>query len=228
MMRDGRHLDDNQLVGAYLDDAFGATPDGPPASRLHLRACPDCARRYELLAGSLQTAVREGMEEADAVFTPERLARQRDHVLRRLDQADRAARVLPFPAASVRSMPVAHGVARRWIAAAAAAGLILGLAAGRAIDGTAGASRLFARLTSTAPAASSPVASAPAPRSIGQPDGSADERFLVEVDAALEQSRVLELVAIDELTPRIVEAGTLSDLGGVRGATLDFPARAPR
>jgi hypothetical protein len=85
---------------------------------------------------------------------------------------------------------------RRWVAMAAACGLIIGLGAGRLIG---------------------PVPAAPAkawrpggPVSVSggaatvQPE--TDEQMLVEIDAALTRSRTKEFRALDELTPRVADA----------------------
>jgi hypothetical protein len=71
--------------------------------------------------------------EADEIFTPDRLAAQQAVISRRLEAAERPARVIAFPkfpaGSTGKSAPV-----RRWIAAAAAAGLLVGLGLGQIMD----------------------------------------------------------------------------------------------
>jgi hypothetical protein len=141
------------------------------------------------LAASLETLRDEAITEADAAFTPERLAAQRAHILRRLENADRPARVLPFPLAH-RTTPVRQPTARRWIAAAAAAGLFVGAIAGKFID----------------PWAVGRGAGRPQVVSQGQPALSAlpdwsEEDFLLDVELALERPVIDGLETIDAMTP---------------------------
>src|SRR5688500_4344009 len=68
--------------------------------------------------------------EADAVFTSERLARQQAKILQRLEQDGRPARVIAFPGHGQDPSATRARPATRWIAAAAAAGVVVGLLAG--------------------------------------------------------------------------------------------------
>jgi hypothetical protein len=77
----------------------------------------------------------EAMIEADAVFSPARLEAQREQILARLEHIAHPARVIPFPAAATQNLAMFTGPqVRRWIAVAAAAGLIIGLTVGRIAD----------------------------------------------------------------------------------------------
>ena len=58
---------------------------------------------------------------------------QQAHVMRRLEALERPARVIAFPRFS-RPVTSTQGNAQRWVAAAAAAGLVIGLAAGQFVD----------------------------------------------------------------------------------------------
>jgi hypothetical protein len=127
------------------------------------------------------------------------MERQRDRIFRRIDALHAGPRVLPFPAA------VQHGhaapqprVFRRWVAAAAVAGLLAGLGAGR---------MMFTRDTSTTADARQQMT--PAPASVRQPPAMRalhgepavnDEEFLSEIELATAAPRTRELRAIYAFT----------------------------
>ncbi len=73
------------------------------------------------------------MGEAEEAFPAERLAAQQAQVMRRLEALERPARVIAFPRFA-RPVTSTQGHAQRWVAAAAAAGLVIGLAAGQFVD----------------------------------------------------------------------------------------------
>ena len=75
----------------------------------------------------------DAITEADMAFPAERLATQQAQVLRRLEAMERPARVIAFPRLS-RTVTAAHSRPQRWVAAAAAAGLIVGIAAGQLLN----------------------------------------------------------------------------------------------
>jgi hypothetical protein len=143
--------------------------------------------------------------EADAVFTDERLTRQRARILQRLDQEGRPGRVIAFPASSPRaSATLLHtSSTTRWVAAAAAVAFVAGLLAGQRLpsefrlapSAQVAASRPAKEATGTTLRASSPLAVS-------------DDEFLGEVELAAE-SRPAVLRHIDALTPRAwdVEVG---------------------
>jgi hypothetical protein len=167
----------------------------------HVAGCRECRNEYDALAAVL-VAAREAAGEADAVFTPERLAAQQAHILRRLENAERPARILRFPL-STRPFPGVRNGARRWIAAAAAAGLLTGIVAGRALD--------FGNPWRTgSPSQTQTLASSrgrqPVLTSAGTPAPASDERLLGEIEAALVTPGVDELRALDALTPQAREA----------------------
>ncbi len=101
----------------------------------HLEGCLLCARRYEAFAQQMTDLREDAAVEADEIFTPARLEAQRQAILRRLELVSHPARVIPFPAHGTPSLSIFTGPqVRRWIAAAAAAGLIMGLTLGRISD----------------------------------------------------------------------------------------------
>jgi hypothetical protein len=195
----GAHPDEASLVVAALDP--GATP-GEDVAR-HLATCRRCRAVADRAVSLLAEARAQAEHDADEVFTEAVLDRQRAHVMRRLEQNGHPARVLPFPAPSL-AFPGTSQVVRRWVAAAAAAGLLVGALAGRFVT-----LRQEGRL---APVAAPAMATA-APRSQAAPaaaavttadDRSGDEAFLVELEVA-RSPRIEPLQALDAMTPRINE-----------------------
>ena len=125
----GRHLDDASLAAIWTSTAAGA----PGAVDPHLASCGECRVRYDAFAAWMEEIRLDALLEADEIFTPERLAAQQAVISRRLEVAERPARVIAFPkfpsGANGKSAPV-----RRWVAAAAAAGLLVGLGIGQMMD----------------------------------------------------------------------------------------------
>jgi hypothetical protein len=183
------HLSARELVDLW--------PDGP--AHPHLAGCKACRSEYDELA-AVMLAARDASDAADGHFTSERLAAQHAHILRRLENAERPAKVLHFPSSS-RPTPVVRGGVRRWIAAAAAAGLLTGIFAGRALDFS------FARRGISTPAFDGAGEDRLAVRNAGaRPASRTDESLLGEIEAALIEPRVDELRAIDAFTPLVREA----------------------
>ncbi len=158
----------------------------------HVKACDDCATRLEAVRDDAASLRHDVTASADARITPSRLHRQFDVIMRRIE--GQPGRVLPFPATAHR--PTAAPSLRRWAAVAAAGGLVIGLGAGRLIG----------------PVTSEPLVtwqtSHPAPRTAVHPGAAqqSDEQMLVDIDVALARSPTREFRALDQLTPRIVDA----------------------
>jgi hypothetical protein len=123
-----RHLDEDTLARIWSEASPG---DGGP-QHVHLAECAHCRARYAAFENWALEIRDEGVSEADDAFPPERLASQQAHILRRLEAAERPARVIAFPRLG-RPVTASHGAPQRWVAAAAA-GLIVGLAAGQLLD----------------------------------------------------------------------------------------------
>ncbi len=120
-----RHLTDDELSGLVLQ-----VDEAPEADR-HLRQCPACARRRDALSSMLDALTSAADLEMDACFPAQRLADQRALLLRRLTDDGLAGRVLAFPAPAPDRRVFRPRPAMRWIAAAAAAGMAIGLVVGR-------------------------------------------------------------------------------------------------
>ncbi len=188
------HLGDEALVETCLDGT--AHP--------HLDWCGACQERLGEVRAMLDTVRTDAVDAADCVFMPDRLAAQRAHILRRLERVSHPARVITFPAFH-RSAPVARRVARRWVAMAAAAGLLIGLVAGSVVEfrpGRQAPARAGSGQTATRMAdARSDTARGPAPR----PASFNEEAFLSDLESAASAPSVEELRAIDDLTPHVRE-----------------------
>jgi anti-sigma factor RsiW len=191
---DGRHLSDDQMIAVYV----GAEPRFSRRNRTvgHLQACAGCARRYETFVQQMADARDDAVAEADQVFTPARLEAQRQQILARLEHASHPARVIPFPSHSPANLSIFTGSqVRRWIAAAAAAGLIIGLTLGRITDVVAPAHTDSLRI-------SSPVPSRPAPEVRTPSEVANEEEILSRVEQAQGELQVpAELEALGGITP---------------------------
>ena len=203
--RRDRHLTDEQLAECYFAEADDATVD-----RSHATACPACSQRYAELTRDLERLAVQASLEADAVFTPEVLANQRSQIARRLESHGRRADIFLFPARQHGRLAGRTNLKRpaRWVAAAAAAGLTVGLGLGLTVERF----RVNRFDTALIPVASGRLQSQP---SLVWPveapfegaDASAgvnDDELLAEIDSALVARRAEELRALDALTPENV------------------------
>jgi hypothetical protein len=195
-----RHANADRLIRRYMAErGWRALSARDERVVRHLAQCADCEARYHDLVGLLDVAGTDATERADAAFPAERLAHQRDRILRRIDAHGQRARVLSFPAApanlrgETRSRP-----ALRWVAAAALGGLMIGLSAGRVLDQR----QLFD------PSRSAPRVATIRPASDASALGRqsalirtvSDEEFLSELSDAVAGPRTPELEALDALT----------------------------
>lgn len=177
------HLSDDQLMETYV----------LAGENRHLAVCRPCKARFDELVRALEQMREDAIHEADQVFTAERLHHQRDRIVRRLERQGHPADVVLFPArASAHPVVRVLGPARRWVAAAAAAGMAAGLFLGFAVDRRTHYGAVAPALQTAATAAAWQAAIA------------TDDQFFSEIDAALVSSRAremrTELRAIDAMT----------------------------
>jgi hypothetical protein len=118
------HLSDDRLIDVCLDRA------DYPTERNHLDSCPECAERGAHLSRMLADIAAVTVAEADAAFSVDRLAKQRARILQRLEQEGRAGRVITFPGNLTQRPSLRARPGMRWVAGAAAAGLLIGVVAG--------------------------------------------------------------------------------------------------
>jgi hypothetical protein len=193
-----RHLDDTALAAIWTDAVLA----GGHISHPHLDVCGECRTRFDGFAGWLGELRHEAAAEAAEYFPLERLANQRAQILRRIEAAERPARVIAFPKFTQPLTSRSSG-ASRWIAAAAAAGLIVGVGVGQMME-----LRHWLK-----PAAATTVARYAGPPPVDRADSAprtvsatgSEEAFLSDVDDSLARASVPELRALDDLTPRAGE-----------------------
>lgn len=199
-----RHLDDDAIAALWSSRVAASEVSSGPASasadeEAHLRSCAECRARYDAFADWLDDARAEAIDEADEIFSAERLAAQQTQILRRLETLERPGRVLAFPRFRHSGTSVRRGP-QRWIAAAAVAGLIVGVGAGELLD--------FRRSMGGASAGhlgSQPLPLGQSARGTLQPVAfSSEDLFLYDdSDAASTSPSVEALQALDALTPRV-------------------------
>ena len=197
MKERAHHLHDVRLFDCYLTERGGEVLD-PPAAE-HLADCGECTARYAELTQFMETLRRDGEAEADAIFTPDRLRAQQYAIARRVEHLGRPARVISFPGRIVqRTIGASQSrTPPRWVAAAAAAGLFVGVALGASYEWN-------MRQVLTAPFSGRDVnaRTTPAAVRVGTTD---DAAFLSDLELALERPHTRELQAFDALTPHVRE-----------------------
>lgn len=182
------HLSDDRLIDVCLDDGSLA------AEAAHLAGCPACEERRARLLLLLAEVREVATAQADAFFTPDRLDKQRAHVLERLEHEARHGRVISFPAAHGHAPALRARPGIRWVAAAAAAGLLIGFVAehvAHRVPGRSGAPPAIADATADA------LQFAVVPLS--------EEEFLGRIELAVEGTAGSALRPLDDLTPRVWE-----------------------
>lgn len=91
MTRGIKHLPEQRLLECYLAEERGECLDPPVAE--HLADCEACDARYAGIARFMQGLRADAEAEADALFTPERLAAQRQQIARRIGSVRSAGAV---------------------------------------------------------------------------------------------------------------------------------------
>ena len=192
MMGRGGHLRDERLHDCYLSEVAGDAAD--PTTAEHLADCPSCAARYSELFDLLETVRSQADAEIDVLFTSERLQSQRQQIADRLAHIGYSARVISFPVRLVRHHMTAAAIrVTPRLAAAAVAGLLVGVALGVFYDSPSrspAAPAEFQVIQSAAP-------STPVPMDA--------DLFLSTLDLALGGPRSPELEPFDFLTPHVRE-----------------------
>ncbi len=178
------HLSDDQLMETCV----------LAGDNRHLAACRPCKTRFDELVRSLQQIHEAAIDEADSVFTADRLHDQRDRIMRRIERHDHPAEVVAFPHQRVGSQPRRPSPARsrpplgRW----RGGGGPRGRRVPRVRDGS-----------QRARPRNRPVATQQSNTSLAR-QAAADDQFFIEIDEALVGSRAREmrpdLSAIDVMT----------------------------
>jgi len=185
------HLSDDRLIDVCLDRAPAAV------ERQHLENCDVCKGRRDNLARLLADVSSVARAEADAVFTPERLSRQRARILQRVEQEAPNGRVITFPAGYGQGPTLLRArPGMRWVAGAAAAGLVIGLLAGHLAHNLP---------TGGALPASQAVVPAGAATLQAVSTTMSEEEFLGRLEVAIEGTSGSALRPLDDLTPLVWE-----------------------
>lgn len=198
------HLSDDRLFEMCLFDS-AAGDAASAAEQQHLAACARCDARRAQLVHLLDEVSDTAAQAADAAFPPERLARQQARILSHLQHEGRPARVIAFPAGHTQHEPMVSRTRprSRWIAAAAVAGLVVGVIAGRfGHDSTfnrPGGARIIVARTADQPALRATGTSA----TIQEVSASmvSDEEFLTQLELAIDAPAAAALQPLDDLTP---------------------------
>jgi hypothetical protein len=195
------HLNDDRLFECYMAAHCGELPD--PRAAEHLGECLECGIRYDALVAQMDLVREEADAEIDELFPAGQLQQQQQQILRRLEQVHRSARVISFPSRdlSASSHSTVRVVAPRWLAAAAASGLFIGVAVGGFLS-PGRFHRPPVPPMHVALSAASVRAAAPAVRvTSAVADAPDDDTFLMELDLALARPHTRELLPLDAVTP---------------------------
>ena len=173
---------------------------GRPATDPHLDACAQCRARYAAFTNWLDRLKDDACAEADEAFPAERLTAQQAQIMRRLEAMERPARVIAFPKFG-RPATATQGHAQRWVAAAAAAGLVIGLAAGQLVDIRDALGRRRGPVTQTVRATPAPTSTSPAAAVTPVNASSVSDETLF-FGEPIPNARVSALLPMDDITPR--------------------------
>jgi len=201
------HLQDDRLYDHYLSGRSGDALD--PSTAVHLTDCSTCRARYSELSDFFDAMRAEGEAEANELFTAEHLRHQHDQVMKQIEHVNRSAKVISFPGRVTRHIAGPNvGVAPRWLAAAAAAGLFVGVAVGGAFSTPQWrSSGSTSRATTAPPARAAQPAAQPAVivNTPAPAPAADDDAFLTELEFALQRPHTRELQPFDVLTPHARE-----------------------
>jgi hypothetical protein len=191
------HLDDDDCADVWSARLALGTQESDRPAESHLRKCAECRTRYSEFTSWVDGLRTDAQTEADETFTRERLATQQAQIFRRLESLEHPARIIAFPRFA-RPVSVQPGGGRRWIAAAAAVGLITGVGLGQLMDFPR-SSRQPDQFVQSRPA-TSPAEPARTPQPASS--DSDDETFLNEPEVTTSQARVPDsLQYLNAITP---------------------------
>lgn len=194
------HIDESAMADVWTERAASGTAESGRPAEAHLRQCPDCRARYTAFSSWLDMLRADASAEAEEALTTDRLAAQQAQIVRRLEALEQPGRVIAFPRITQPTSVRPHD-GRRWVGAAAAAGLVVGLGLGQLFD-FGGTLRQTTPLGEASPQAR---AVAPEPSLLGlQPVSvtSPDETYLFDQDVLPSQVRVPEsLQYLNAITP---------------------------
>jgi hypothetical protein len=186
------HLTDTEILALHFDEQGTDGHD-------HMAVCATCQARGRAVTELLDDVTRATAAETDALFGDELLARQHARIMGRVAHECRSARIISFPAASPAPARHVRG-GTRWVAAAVAAGVILGVLGEHVTERIARVGRPLRPF----PAPAVQVLSEPgvAVRAVST---SSDDDFYGQVELAFGSAAPAALRPLDALTPRVTD-----------------------
>ena len=187
------HLSDDRLIEVCLLEAASI------AEQEHLGGCARCDARRARLRNLLDEVSGAAVTEADAAFPPDRLARQQARILSQLQHDGRPGRLIAFPAGHAHEPTVSRTrPSTRWIAAAAVAGLVIGVLAGRFGHdyslGRPGGTRIGVTRSADVPELRTGAI-------LEISTAVSEEEFLSQIEIAIDGPAAAALQPLDDLTP---------------------------
>jgi hypothetical protein len=173
--------------------------EGEQPAHPHLQSCAACRARLAEFSAWLDGIRTDAIAEADEAFPAERLATQHAQIFRRIEAAERPARVIAFPRFA-RPLASTNSNVRRWIAGAAAAGLLVGVGLGQFMDLRSTTARDIGR---TGEIAQAPRVERAAPAGV-QPASLtiSDEELMSRLEDLASPRMPDSLLVFDSMTPR--------------------------
>jgi hypothetical protein len=187
------HLTDTEILALHFD----TQPDGDVHE--HVSSCATCQARGHAVAELLDEVTRATASETDRLFSDDLLARQQARIMGRVAQECRSARIISFPAAPQAAVrPVRSGT--RWVAAAVAAGVILGIVGEHVTERIARGGRPTRAFAVPAVQVVGDTGVAVRAVSVGS-----DDDFYGQVELAFGSAAPAALRPLDVLTPRVTD-----------------------
>jgi hypothetical protein len=186
------HLTDTELLSLHFD----TRREGD--AHTHMAGCATCQSRGQAVTELLDGVTRAAADETDVLFGTDLLARQHSRIMSRVAQECRSARIISFPATAPAPVRHARG-GTRWVAAAVAAGVILGIVGEQLTERIARSGRPRRVFH---PAVAQVAQPGVAIRAVST---SSDDDFYGQVELAFGSAAPAALRPLDVLTPRVTD-----------------------
>jgi hypothetical protein len=196
------HLTDTELLALHFERPRPQGGQGDSAggdAYDHMAGCATCQARGRAVTELLDNVTRATAAETDALFGPELLARQHARIMGRVAQECRPARIISFPAASPAPARHVRG-GTRWVAAAVAAGVVLGVLGEHVTERIAREGRPLRAFQ--APVVQRLAEPGVAVRTVST---SSEDDFYGQVELAFGSAAPAALRPLDVLTPRVTD-----------------------
>jgi hypothetical protein len=191
-------------VDHYLAQCVSEVSDARVVS--HLETCAGCAARYAAVAESLSDLRDDVDRQVEELFPEDRLQAARRQIARRIENLGHVAKVISFPKTRAERYHERTLSQRgtRWVALAAAAGLLVGIALGAYSSIVTNGPSVDPPLPSSTARASDVFITAPEPETAQRPMID-EEAFLQELEIAGGGLRARPLMPFDAFTPTVRE-----------------------